>query len=421
MLDKPEDPDAEVAACYSKTLTMVSDDGDFERLCQKLFVFSPFEALGVADYEIRHGNFLAHLFNPNAPHGFGDAVLVAFLKQLLGGNVASEKLAHIVISGIGPVLVRREWHGIDILIELNDPKLKLVIVIELKLHGRESEEQLAKYTDFIEGRREYADYDRQYVFMTPDGTVPSHNSWRAFNMMEGFIDALKQLTQNDNGYETARAMLADYVRIMEQKFMTEKELGDLAKMLWAKYPDVLNFLADNRPDLISNVFDNLYDPNSNGLYEKLNKLGFDFTQDWDHETNSRLIYTFSNWDNFLGMLSGTDKRVVKSKRLMWLEIEKRAEGILAMFVIGPGDTDARRNLLQALIDGKADTGRQRTTEGMSERHSRLSSMLLLNNRNGAHRLEDLERLSKEAVEKLEKFLTQNLPKFDKALSQPHGR
>ena len=396
---------------------MIGDDVDFERLCQKLFVFSPFEALGVADYEIRHGNFLAHLFNPNAPHGFGDAVLVTFLKQLLGGSVAPAELAHIVINGIGPVRVRREWHDIDILIELNDPKLKLVIVVELKVHAKESKNQLAKYTDFIKNHAEYAGYDKQYVFMTPDGAVASHDGWRDFNMTAGFIDALKQLTLNDNGHETARAMLADYVRIMEQKFMTEKELNDLAEALWAGYPDALKFLADNRPDLMSKVFKLLGDKNSNAPYEQLQELGFDFTNDWSYKANSRLLYTFSNWDGVRGMLTGTDKRLQASKkRLIWLELEKNPEDIRAFFVIGPGDQEIRRKILQALIDSGASTGSRKNTDKMSGEYTRLGSVFLLRNKSEEHSLENSKKLASVAKNELEKFLIEQLPKINVGLS-----
>ncbi len=404
-------------ALYTATLNMISDDDSFEQLCQKLFVFSPFEALGVADYEIRHGNFLAHLFNPYAPHGFGEVVLVAFLKQLLGGNVAPTKLAHIVINGIGPVLIRREWHNIDILIQLNDPKLKLVIVVELKVHAKESSTQLKKYTDFIEGRDEFVGYDKLYVFMTPDGAAASHDGWRDFNMTAGFIGALKQLTQNNKGNETARAMLADYVRIMEQKFMTEKELDDLAEVLWAKYPDVLNFLADNRPDLISKVFDHLYEAESETLHTRLQKLGFEFSGDWDHETNSRLIYTFSNWDAAEGMLTSSDKRLEDSKRLLWLELVKNSKGIRAVFVIGPGDQESRRNILQALIESEADTGSQKSISKMTKEYSTLGSVWLLKNTSEENSSENLDKLASAAMSKLENFLSGQLPKIDDALTK----
>lgn len=414
---KVEDQDLKAATLYADTLKMISDDGDFERLCQKLFVFSPFEALGVADSEIRHGNFLAHLFNPSAPHGFGDAVLVTFLKQLLGGHVAPEKLAHILIKGVGPVLVHREWHGIDILIELNDPKLKLLIVVELKLHAKESAGQLKKYTDFIEGRSEYKGFSKQYVFMTPDGAVASHDGWRDFNMTAGFINALKQLTQSDNGHETARALLTDYVRIMEQKFMTEKELDDLAEILWARYPDVLKFLADNRPDLISKIFDHLYYAKSETLYERLKGLGFDFTQEWTHETNSRLIYTFENWDKVDGMCTSTDRRSKESQRLMWFVLEKSRSGICALFMIGPGDQKSRKKILEALIASDANTGSQKDADRMADEHSRLGSVWLFRYDPEQHTFEDFEKLAAKAVSELERFLTDQLPKIDAGFAQ----
>lgn len=402
------------ASIYSETLRMIGEDADFEQLCRRLFVFSPFEALGVADYEIRHGNFLAHLFNPDAPHGFGEAVLVAFLKLLFASQDLSAKLAHIIINGAGAVQVRREWHDIDIIVELNDPKLNLVIVIELKLHSGESERQLKKYTDLIGGRPEYRNHKKLYVFMTPEGTASTHEGWRDFNMTAGFVDSLRQVADAGNGDRTARAMLADYVRLMEQKFMTEEELDDLAKALWSKYPDALGFLADNRPDLVGQVFDHICDADSETLYARLEELGFDFSKDWDHETNSRLIYSFPNWDDVPGMLSCTEKRLEKSKRLIWLEIQKSSRGIRGIFVIGPGDREARRGVLQALIDGGADTGSQKDVNAMSENWSTLGSKWLYQSNPDQERDVPIEKAGERALEALEKFLVDQLSKMDKA-------
>ena len=155
---------------------------------------------------------------------------------------------------------------------------------------------------------------------------------------------------------------------------------------------------------------------SDTLYDKLDNEGFDLSRDWDHETNSRLIFSFPNWDTYPGMLKGTDKRVA-SKRLMWFELLKGADGIRAMFIIGPGETDARRKLLQALIDGKADTGRQTSIEKMSPEFSTLGSTWLLDNRKRENSLEDIDSLYKNAVDTLEKFLVSQLQKLKAALSQ----
>ncbi len=407
----------ETEVWYRSILRMVGDDADFETLCRKLFVFSPFEALGVADYEVRHGNFLAYLLNATAAHGFGEHVLVTFLKQLFTRDTDASKLAQVVINGVGQTLIRREWHDIDIVIELNDPKLNTIIVVELKVHAQESAHQLKKYKTFIESRPEYRDYDKLYVFMTPEGTEASHQGWRDFNMTAGFVQSLRQIATNNQGNEIARAMLADYVRIMEQKFMTDKELEGLAEALWARYPDALGFLADNRPNVVSEVFDKLYDLKSDKLYSRLSQMGFDLygSGEWDHETNSRLIFSFPNWDRCPGMLTGTDKRLEATKRLMWLEFVKSADGIRAMFIIGPGDAEARRKLLQALIDGAADTGWQKSVEKMSSEFSTLGSVWLLNNRATTHDIGDVDNLYKTAADTLEDFLVDQLPKIDAAI------
>lgn len=129
-------------------------------------------------------------------------------------------------------------------------------------------------------------------------------------------------------------------------------------------------------------------------------------------TNSRLIYTFPNWDEVPGMLSGSDKRISDTKRLLWLELVKNAEGIRALFIIGPGNKEDRCHLLQALIDSEADTGWQKSTAKMAGEYSTLGSVWLLRDKADEYGLEDLEKLAPAALNTLETFLADQLPKID---------
>ena len=406
--EKEEEKDP--AKLFDGTLHMVAEDKEFAELSKRLSVFSPFEALGVVDYEIRHGNFLAHLFNPSAPHGFGNTVLKTFLKQLFSTSAHKQKMAQVVFEDIEPVLIHREWHDIDIVIELRDPKLKAVIAIELKLHASEHGQQLEKYHKLINERPAFSDYEKIFVFMTPEGTASSHQAWVDFNMTDGFIQALKLL---DSGEEMANAMLTDYVRIMEQKFMTDKQLESLAETMWARYPDVLNFLADNRPaSPLNRVFQHLSNLDTEKIYKALDEIGFDLSGDWDHESSRFLIYTFANWDKFPVMLTGTDKRTSRSGRLFWLEIEKDRQDIRARFVIGPGDQGTRRNLLKAFIQGEADHGWQTTVDDMASGTTRLGSKKLAT---VSEAEEDITKAEGKAIARLQSFLTEQLPLLDEAI------
>ena len=336
--------------------------------------------------------------NPSAPHGFGDAVLVAFLKRLLGEGISPSKLAHILINGVGSVAIHREWHNIDILIALNDPKLKLLIVVELKLHSRESKDQLERYKNFVEGLDEYKEYEMQYIYMTPQGTESSHEAWRDFNMTDEFINDLKQLTKNDIGNKTARAMLADYVRLMEQKFMEEKELNDLAKKLWAKYPAALNFLSDNKPDLVSNLFDSL-----------------DAWRNWDFTSKRYKRCTLKEWDAVEGMRTGSGNH----NRLVYFELDRPTAGIQARFVIGPGDQQSRRNILQALLDSGVDVGTQRSVDTMSPMFTRLRNVWLYEEGQwDIHQSDvDIADLTEDITLKLENFFKSERQKIDFGLSK----
>jgi hypothetical protein len=59
--------------------SLLVDNADFEALERKFGVYCPFDALGVADWEPKHSQFLANILDPQRPHGFGSRVLQAFL------------------------------------------------------------------------------------------------------------------------------------------------------------------------------------------------------------------------------------------------------------------------------------------------------------------------------------------------------
>ncbi|MET2034121.1 PD-(D/E)XK nuclease family protein, partial [Enterococcus faecium] len=71
------------------------------------------------------------------------------------------------------LIVYRENKNIDIL--LVSEKNKIVVCIENKILSSESGGQLNKYQIYIE--RNYSNYKKIFVFLTPDGNEPTNPSW----------------------------------------------------------------------------------------------------------------------------------------------------------------------------------------------------------------------------------------------------
>ena len=117
-------------------LALTADDPAFEALSDRLDVYCPFEALGVARQEIRHSNFLADILSPGGPHGFGDVFARAFLDFVLQRNGALDTRLDVHLADVNRLEVRREWRNIDLLLSLALEDRMLVVAVEVKLERR---------------------------------------------------------------------------------------------------------------------------------------------------------------------------------------------------------------------------------------------------------------------------------------------
>lgn len=67
----------------------------FVELERALGVFCPFEAIGMVRQEVRHGQFLRYMLDPQRPHGFGAECLRALMSVAAGAiSQASTSTIH---------------------------------------------------------------------------------------------------------------------------------------------------------------------------------------------------------------------------------------------------------------------------------------------------------------------------------------
>jgi hypothetical protein len=140
-----------------------------QRLVARGETFDLMHVLGVSSREHAYSNILAFVLDPNEAHCFGAGPLVEFLRAL---ETAAEgellPFASLLGSDVGWVRVRREYKGIDLLIELADHRT--AIAIENKIYAGEQQAQVARYQATV--TREYPQWTRCLVFLTPFGTPP---------------------------------------------------------------------------------------------------------------------------------------------------------------------------------------------------------------------------------------------------------
>lgn len=401
-----------------QAVSLLSKEPLFHELSENFRRLSPLEALGVSNYEIRHGNFLEHLLNPNAAHGHGHGFVNDFLRAALTAPDDQDFLAEMLIQGLSQVYVRREWHNIDILLEASTQNYSFVMAIELKTRAKESKHQLEKYYSFLENSEQYANHNRRYIFLTPLGEESTHTSYLDMSIINDLGPTFDAMRESAAGDSMANKLIGDYIDTLRRMFVEDDRLHEIARQLWNKYPDLLSFLADNKPNIVGQVFDILITKSPGDLLGS--STGEHTLQsNWSDKTSARLLLTFPEFDLYAPMLDSTDHRLKGTKRLLTLEIAKSADKIWAAFVIGPGETHSRRDLLQKLIDGNAETGKQKTTDKMAANYSSLGGRTLFKLDTSQVKI-DLDSAAQKAERELQKLVKSQHAQFCRILLNSEG-
>jgi hypothetical protein len=171
--------------------------------------FNLFEALRVADYEIRHSAFLAWLLDAGAEHKQG----TAFLKRFLNACGIEHDLGATTL----PVVqteYRERRAFIDVMVYVRG---ELLVYIENKVGGQENKRQLiSEFRDMRElGLKLRVPENRQYaVFLTPQGDKPKTNEsshWHRLSygkLADSFATVLP-----DSASEKLQFVVADWIAI----------------------------------------------------------------------------------------------------------------------------------------------------------------------------------------------------------------
>lgn len=240
---------AEILRKYSDLV----NDVDFDHVELGLKEADIFAILGIQRKEIRHSNFLAWMFDPNGSHGMGNAFLRRFLRDIsLESPQQGQHSLDIAYTSPKTAEIRREWRNIDILVILG----KHVICIENKVDSSDHGNQLLKYKNVV--NEQFRDHTPIFVYLTPNGRPPNAKDQRnhyinySYDKIVGHLDRLlllhgRSLSSNINTY------IADYTLNIRRNLMKRDHLNELAQKLYAGHKDVLDFIFENKPDIVSQV------------------------------------------------------------------------------------------------------------------------------------------------------------------------
>lgn len=223
-------------------------DPTFDKLTLRLQKPNIFKILGVADYEIRHSNFLAWLLNPHESHGLNEIFLIRFLQDIFIDQ-RTEGISLFEISDLDLVGIEvwREWNNIDILIYTNE----IVICIENKIWSKEGYNQLSKYQKIVDSN--FPNHKKAFVFLSPHGIESSEKTLYvnySYQRISEIIDNLLEIRGHQIS-ESIKTYLADYNTVLKQNIMNEDQANDWAKQLYKSHKELFDFIISHKP----NAFD----------------------------------------------------------------------------------------------------------------------------------------------------------------------
>lgn len=235
-----------------ETILQLENSTDFNRLHQQFHQFNPLKVLRVDQYEIRHSNVLAWLFDPNENHRLGSLFLRKVLMNLVTKAENEDKIngfdyLSFLHTSLSDVVVHREWStngygSIDLLIEI--PSLKTIMLIENKFHSDESEGQLDRYLTSVTTR--YSEWKILPVFLTLSGEPPSHDTY----WMLTYEDVLQIIVQElDLNKETIADSIYDfltyYVSLLEEQLVEDEDTMQTAMKLYQNYASAIHLIYAN--------------------------------------------------------------------------------------------------------------------------------------------------------------------------------
>ena len=207
--------------------------------------FNMFDVLKISRTEIRHSNMLGWLLNPNENHGMGDVFLKGILQRLVENDSDGRyDVFNVLLMDFYTFSVMREWKNIDIL--LTSTEEKTVIAIENKVGSHEHSNQLNRYRNILE--KEYPDYNRMLVFLTPDGEKPSDvENWDVLTYSD-VIDVLESATLQIKILPDVDLMIKNYIDVVRRDIVEDQQLIDICNKIYNKHKKALDLIFENRID-----------------------------------------------------------------------------------------------------------------------------------------------------------------------------
>lgn len=384
-------------------------DAEFQELEKRLFKFCPFDALGAVHVELRHSNFLANILDPLRPHGFGDQVLRSLMLAVTSEAGADVPLTplEIHLMDLSSAEVRREWRHIDLLIIL--PDAKIIVCFELKIGSTQHSEQLTRYRNVVQDN--WPGWAHVFVFLRPSGEEAEDDAWTSLGY-ESIARGLEQVADMPGADPMAQGLLEAYINMLRRNFIVDDDLQKLAASLWRKHKEALQFLVENEPDELNDLFKYIHE-NELEFCKQASIEGLTLVPD-HHRGTSGLRFGITEWDTELGPEAMSGSGWTASGRVFLIQLErvKRANGeiVRALLVLGPTESKAREiwfEVIKPSLPNKMKT--------LSPRWKRIGNKKLFEMTEERKEDFNVEKAFRETAKAVSKFLDTDVRKIDAAI------
>ncbi len=216
--------------------------------------FNPLKVLGVQDYETKHSNVLAWLFDVKGHHGFRDGFFKKVLCEVLKNGIKDKNdrkphINEVIANDYSDLETKREWHNIDLL--CISEKNKTVFLVENKWSASESETQLNKYYTDITDDPRFSSKDNWkfvFVFLSINGEIPKGSDKYTILTHEQIYNILKSTVEINKDFMNKKVFdfLKNYLDILEEHAVPDidPKLVELCKTLYKENKNAIETIIE---------------------------------------------------------------------------------------------------------------------------------------------------------------------------------
>lgn len=233
-----------------KLYNLIVNNKNLEILESKIEVFNPFKILSIENYEIRHSNVLAWLLDPDGSHRMGQY----FLKKVLTNAVLTNentlgnkiRLDDIYLADYSDAVVKREEKHIDIMV-LSE-RNKFLLLIENKVHAKESKHQLTKYLEYA--KKKYHEHKIIPILLTKSGDEPEFNDEYGVLSHELIYNLIKETLELQSDYLTTEVenFIRFYTQTLEKVLGMDEDLKKLCRSIYEEHKDAIDLIVQATSD-----------------------------------------------------------------------------------------------------------------------------------------------------------------------------